>query len=75
MKTGFRDRTKASAKPEKEAWFKGATIPYDKRTGDFVSQGSHYGVGVNQPIGSEKHSEKYAVPVGRVNTLKDDEIG
>ena len=75
MKTGFKDRIEAHEKYSKELISEkiaSGKVPYDKRTGCYVAQGNDYGVGVKQPIGSEKQDTKYGVPVGRVKTLETD---
>lgn len=35
---------------------------YDARTGAFVSQGSNYGVGKKNPVGSEKQKKESPIP-------------
>lgn len=72
MKTGFKNKMDAPAKKEKDDWFQSNTIPYDKRTGCYVAQGNEYGVGFKTPVGTEKESSGYAVPVGRKHTLEVD---
>jgi hypothetical protein len=68
--SGFKDRTEP--KIETNTPFpkgRNGTI-YDKRCGDFVSQGINFGEGVNQPIGTDSHNGKPGVPMGRVDTLR-----
>jgi hypothetical protein len=48
---------------------------YDQRSSNFVNAGTHYGSGRTQPIGTEKQSDKYAVPLGRHHTMRDDDRG
>ena len=51
---------------------------YDQRSSDFVNAGTHYGVGIKQPIGREgnpKSSADDILPKGRGNTTRDDEEG
>jgi hypothetical protein len=48
---------------------------YDERSSCFVNAGTHYGVGHNQPVGSEKHTASGGVPFGRVDTMRVDEAG
>ena len=38
---------------------------YDERSSCFVNAGSHEGVGYRQPVGSQAHSMKGSVPVGK----------
>ena len=37
---------------------------YDERSGIFQSQGSHYGVGKRQPVGTEKQTGANPIPFG-----------
>jgi len=69
FKTGFKDRTEPKEIIHKP--FPQSVDPecYDKRSSSFVSQGYDYGVGVNQPIGTDSHDAKPGVPMGRVKTL------
>ena len=48
---------------------------YDERSSCFVNAGNHYGVGHRNPVGSEKHNPKSAVPYGRKPTMEVDEVG
>jgi hypothetical protein len=50
---------------------------YDQRTSNFINAGTHYGVGVNQPVGhtGNPRSKVPSLPYGRINTLRDDEKG
>lgn len=47
---------------------------YDERTSCYINAGSHHGVGKRQPVGSEKHNMKNAIPIGRKPQLKVDEV-
>lgn len=47
---------------------------YDERSSCYINAGTHHGVGKPQPIGSEKHSMKGAVPVGRPPQMRVDEV-
>lgn len=47
---------------------------YDERSSCYINAGSHHGVGKTQPVGSEKHSMKGAVPIGRPPQLKVSEV-
>ena len=69
MKTGFKDRLQVKKKEHGDRPWSFKAPDYDKRTSCFVSAGDDYGVGVNQPVGTEKVSGSYAVPVGRIKTL------
>ncbi len=50
---------------------------YDQRSSNFVNAGTHYGVGINQPVGHHGNpKEKVDVlPYGRVNTMRIDQEG
>ncbi len=82
MKSGFKDPIaikdqKPMDKPidgKKSPW--DFTCPqYDQRSSCFVNAGTHYGVGRNQPVGSETHKKSDVIPMGRVNTMRVDEAG
>ena len=80
MESGFKDPLKIKNQRPKDQPKDGKNTPwdyrcpqYDQRSSCFVKAGTNYGVGHRQPVGTEKHSEKYAVPVGKVNTMKVDE--
>ena len=51
---------------------------YDQRSSNFVNAGTHYGIGINQPIG-HKGNPKDVVDVlprqSKIATLRDDERG
>lgn len=47
---------------------------YDQRSSCYVNAGSHYGVGKRQPVGTEKHNMNGAVPTGRPQQMKVDEV-
>lgn len=76
MKTGFKDRTEPkNQKPEykpkdgKNSPWDFRAPQYDERSSCFIKAGTNYGVGVAQPVGTEKPTKGYAVPTGRVETL------
>ena len=77
MKSGFKDRTEIKHQNPKDNPASGGTYPvsfecprYDERTSGFVQSGTNYGVGVAQPIGTENITDSYAIPLGRVHTMK-----
>ena len=70
MKTGFKDPIAPKERKSADRPWSYKAPEYDKRTSHFVSAGDNYGVGFKQPVGSEKISSDYAVPVGRINTMK-----
>lgn len=81
MKSGFKDPIAIKKQSPKDHPEDGKKSPwdftcpqYDQRSSCFLNAGTDYGVGHRQPIGSEKHKRGYHVPVGRVNTMKVDEI-
>ena len=65
----MKDKSKVEYEKEKGPWdFKSPT--YDDRSSCAISAGTHYGVGFKTPVGSERVSEKSAVPYGKIDTLK-----
>lgn len=50
---------------------------YDQRSSNFVNAGTHYGTGINQPIGhtGKAKDEVPVLPCHRVNSLQDDDLG
>jgi hypothetical protein len=50
---------------------------YDQRSSCFVNAGTHYGIGINQPIGHKGNPKERVdvLPYGRVNTMRNDEAG
>lgn len=50
---------------------------YDQRSSNWVNAGTHYGVGINQPIGHKGNpkSKVDVLPYGRVPTMDTDEKG
>lgn len=48
---------------------------YDQRTSCFITAGTDYGVGKNQPVGHSGDAKQRVpcMPFGRVNTMKIDE--
>ena len=50
---------------------------YDQRSSNFINAGTHYGVGINQPIGHTGNPKQRVpvLPYGRVNTMRNDEVG
>ena len=71
MKTGFKDPIAVKeGKKIKNPW-NFDQPPYDERTSCYVAAGTNYGVGHRQPVGKDK-AGPYAVPTGRVNTMRTD---
>lgn len=50
---------------------------YDQRSSNFVNAGTHYGVGLRQPVGHKgpAKQEVAVLPCRRVMTLQDDDLG
>ena len=50
---------------------------YDQRSSNFVNAGTHYGVGINQPVGHPGNPKRTVpvLPYGRVNTMRVDDRG
>ena len=50
---------------------------YDERSSCYVNTGTHYGVGMKQPVGNTGNPKERAptLPFGRVNTMEVDEKG
>ena len=78
MKTGFNDPAKIKNQRPMDKPQDGKKSPwdfrcpqYDQRSSCFVNAGTHYGVGINQPVGHEGNPKTKAdtLPHGRVNTL------
>ena len=79
LNSGFKDpiavKRYDNSSKEPSKFVNGDCPVYDKRTSSFVNQGTHYGVGHAQPIGTEKHSISDVVPMGRVKTMRSDNKG
>ena len=50
---------------------------YDQRSSNFVNAGTHYGVGLRQPVGHKGDPKQHVdvLPQSRKNTLQDDDLG
>lgn len=50
---------------------------YDQRSSNFINAGTHYGVGINQPVGHKGDPKQRVdvMPFGRVKTMEVDEAG
>ncbi len=50
---------------------------YDQRSSNFINAGTHYGVGVNQPVGHKGNPKQFvdAMPMKRHSTMESDEKG
>ena len=80
MKSGFKDPASIKNQSPKNEPSNGKKSPwdfscpqYDERSSGFINAGTNYGVGYKQPVGSQLHSSKSVVPMGRVDTMRIDE--
>jgi hypothetical protein len=50
---------------------------YDQRSSNFINAGTHYGVGINQPVGHHGNPKDKVdvLPYGRVSTMRVDQEG
>jgi hypothetical protein len=83
-KSGFKDPAEIKNQRPQDKPKDGKNSPwdfrcpqYDQRSSNFVNAGTHYGVGINQPVGHEGNpkSKVSVLPYGRVNTMETDEVG
>jgi len=85
-KSGFSDPAKVKVKDQvqEDQPKDGVNSPwdfrcpqYDQRSSNFINAGTHYGVGINQPIGhsGDPKAKVPALPFGRVTTMRIDEVG
>lgn len=81
MKSGFKDPIAPRSQKPKDHPVDGKPTTwdfkapqYDQRSSCFVRAGTDYGVGFKQPVGTESVSAKSAVPYGKVDTMKIDEV-
>lgn len=85
MKTGFQDPIKIKKqdpkdhpKDGKNTWWECKQPQYDQRSSCFVNTGTHYGVGHRTPVGTEKEKGHFGsgkiIPIGKINTMKVDEV-
>ncbi len=71
MKTGFKGPLKPESTQKKQAPWDFRQPQKDESTSCYVNAGSHYGVGMRQPVGHKEGAKQKvdALPDGRVNTL------
>jgi hypothetical protein len=83
-KNGFEDPARIKEQNEKCEPKDGVKSPwdfrcpqYDQRSSSFINAGTHYGVGIIQPIGHEGNPKSVvaALPRTRMNTTQDDDLG
>lgn len=79
MKTGFKEPNAIKKQDPKDKPVDGKNSPwdftcpqYDQRSSSFVNAGTHYGTGINQPVGSTGNTKSSVdvLPFGGVNTMK-----
>lgn len=84
MKSGFKEPNAIKNQKPKDKPMDGKPNPweaqqpqYDQRSSCFVNVGTHYGTGINQPVGHQGNPEQRAscLPYGRVNTMRIDQHG
>lgn len=84
MKSGFSEPNAIKNQKPKDKPVDGKNSPwdfrcpqYDQRHSNFVNAGTHYGVGINQPVGhpGNPKARVSTLPYGRVNTMKVDDRG
>lgn len=83
-KSGFSDPIKIKEQRELDQPKNGKKSPwdfrcpqYDQRSSNFINAGTHYGVGINQPIGHSGNpkSRVSVLPMDGVKTMRDDDRG
>jgi hypothetical protein len=83
-KSGFADPARIKEQNPKDKPVDGKGVfwdfrcpQYDQRSSNFVNAGTHYGVGINQPVGHEGDPKEVVsvLPRGRVNTTQVDDLG
>lgn len=84
MKTGFKEPNAIKNQKPKDQPVDGKNSPwdyrcpqYDERSSCYINAGTHYGVGINQPVGHAGNPKMRVdtMPFGRVKTMKDDDLG
>ncbi len=82
-KSGFKDPCRIKTQVQDDEPKDGKNSPwdfrcpqYDQRSSGFINAGTHYGMGINQPIGHEGNpNQGSAIPKGRLTTMRVDEVG
>ena len=76
MKTGFTEPNPVPKDKKMKSPWNFDAPQYDERTSCFVNTGSHYGVGITQPVGHHGNPKDKvaALPRGKVKGMKDDEV-
>lgn len=83
-KSGFADPSRIKAQNKECQPEDGVKSPwdfrcpqYDQRSSNFVNAGTHYGVGINQPVGHKGNPARTVdvLPRSRVDTMQVDDLG
>jgi hypothetical protein len=85
-KSGFADPDKIKSQRPEDKPKDGTPYPlgwdfrcpqYDQRSSCFVNAGTHYGTGINQPIGhkGEPKMRVDVLPYGKPTTMRVDQVG
>lgn len=78
MPSGFKEPNPVPKDKKKKSPWNFDAPQYDERTSCYVNAGTHYGVGINQPVGhkGDPKTNVEALPVNRygVKTMKIDEV-
>ena len=83
-KSGFADPDRIKSQRPEDKPKDGKSSPwdfrcpqYDQRSSNFVNAGTHYGVGINQPVGHFGNPKQKVdvLPFGRPITMRVDEVG
>lgn len=83
-KSGFPDPDRIKEQNPKDKPVDGVNSPwdfrcpqYDQRSSNFINAGTHYGLGINQPVGHFGNPKRTVdvLPQSRMNTLQDDDLG
>jgi len=83
-KSGFADPDRIKSQRPEDKPKDGKNSPwdfrcpqYDQRSSNFVNAGTHYGVGINQPVGHFGNPKQKVdvLPFGRPTTMRVDEVG
>ena len=84
QKSGFSDPARIKDQNPQDKPKEGVKSPwdfrcpqYDERSSNFVNAGTHYGVGLKQPVGHTGNPKQFAdtLPQTRRDTLQDDDLG
>jgi hypothetical protein len=84
VKSGFKDPIAVTEQREIDKPQNGKNSPwdfrcpqYDQRSSNFINAGTDYGVGRTQPVGHKGNPKERVdvMPMGRVNTMRVDDLG